>query len=342
MTSLQIFLLEIPERARPVVVDAAARAFSGALVVDVTSVTDAAARAAGSGSCLFVIGSGSPAVKEALGMATLHGQSLWALVALGSELVEGVETVPPAEWNAPLLGRVFRSAVAQQVLRAENLRLVGDLKTLARRISHDLRSPVGSIHTSADVLTEISPDETETIATMAEIVKSSSEEIHQIVDRVGFLMWASAQPSPRTGIEMADVLRHVLQHLHHRIENTSATVTLPSSWPAVNGVAEWLQVIWTNLLNNALQHGGAAPAIVIAWAPDERGFRFTVTDRGAGVPTARQAALFTPFERLHVVKTPGLGLSVVQRLVALQGGQCGHERPAEGGARFYFTLPADS
>ena len=59
-----------------------------------------------------------------------------------------------------------------------------------------------------------------------------------------------------------------------------------------------------------------------------------------GVPAAKQAALFTPFDRLHMVIGVGLGLAIVERLVALQGGRSGHESPAAGGARFYFTLPA--
>ena len=35
----------------------------------------------------------------------------------------------------------------------------------------------------------------------------------------------------------------------------------------------------------------------------------------------------------------GLGLSIVQRLMELQGGHCGYEPRLEGGSRFYFTLP---
>ena len=61
---------------------------------------------------------------------------------------------------------------------------------------------------------------------------------------------------------------------------------------------------------------------------------------GAGIGQARLGSLFSPFEQLHALHVSGLGLSYVQRLISLQGGQCAYENAPEGGACFYFTLPA--
>jgi signal transduction histidine kinase len=50
--------------------------------------------------------------------------------------------------------------------------------------------------------------------------------------------------------------------------------------------------------------------------------------------------LFQPFNLLHRLNaTRGLGLSLIQRLVQLEGGRAGYEPRKGGGARFYFTLP---
>jgi signal transduction histidine kinase len=117
-------------------------------------------------------------------------------------------------------------------------------------------------------------------------------------------------------------------------------VSQPASWPEVAGVAPWLQVIWWNLLDNALKHGGPSAEIRLAWSRAPDGYRFSVVDRGAGIAPALQAGLFQPFDQLHALRTPGLGLSIVQRLVALQGGRCGYERLADGTSAFFFILPA--
>jgi len=58
------------------------------------------------------------------------------------------------------------------------------------------------------------------------------------------------------------------------------------------------------------------------------------------VAPAIEPGLFRPFDQLHLLRAPGLGLSIVQRLVSLQGGRCGYERLNDGSNRFYFTLPA--
>ena len=99
----------------------------------------------------------------------------------------------------------------------------------------------------------------------------------------------------------------------------------PDSRPEVTGVGSWLQVIWWNLLGNAVQHGGAARPIRIAWKATSGGYHFSVTDSGPGILPAREAALFQSFDQLHLLPAPGLGLPITQRLVALQGGRCGHE-----------------
>jgi signal transduction histidine kinase len=131
-----------------------------------------------------------------------------------------------------------------------------------------------------------------------------------------------------------------LAELAPAIEKTGATVTQPLSWPDVTGVPQWLETIWWNLLGNALKHGGPGVRIRIGWTLEADEYRFMVVDRGPGVSSATEKLLFQPFEQLHAMPTQGLGLSLVQRLVMLQGGRCGHERLRDGSSEFYFTLPA--
>jgi len=227
-------------------------------------------------------------------------------------------------------------------LRQENLRLKGDLRSVARSFRHDLLSPIGSIDIAAEVLRNLGPEDTAEIRNMAEAVKTSGQEIARLVDRVSFILLASAEAVPAIKIDMAAVVTEALQELEENIGRSTARVQLPATWPEVRGVAAWLHVIWVNLLNNAVRHGCSDPKIAVAWSSEPQGFRFSVTDDGPGVAAAKEAALFTPFDRLHTMTGVGLGLSIVERLIALQGGRCGHERPAAGGALFYFTLPADT
>jgi len=78
----------------------------------------------------------------------------------------------------------------------------------------------------------------------------------------------------------------------------------------------------------------------VTWVREPDGYRFAVVDQGAGVDPAQHAALFVPFDQLHGQRTAGLGLSIVQRLVALQGGDYRYQKLPGLGTCFEFTLPA--
>ena len=332
---LAIYFVSLSAAARDAAETGARLAFPGGEIRAVTSARDIDDR--NSERCLAVLGN-AEAVADLT--ARTAGAPGCAIVVLGRDRSDLAETIPPEEWNPPLLARAFRSALLEQELLRENARLRGDLKTVARRVSHDLRTPLGCIYTTSGVFKELPAGDQESILTMAGIIKESSGEISQIIDRVSFVLKASADPIAPSRVDMGGVVASVLTQLAAEMQKADAQIALPSSWPEAAGVATWLQVIWSNLLRNAFQHGGPSAAITIGWTPSDHGFRFSVVDRGRGVAESKISALFSPFEQLHSMHVAGLGLSFVQRLVSLQGGQCGYEqRPGEG-TDFYFTLPA--
>jgi signal transduction histidine kinase len=326
--------------ARPVTLAAAAAAFPGARIVEVATVDEAAQHPTSRQPDLMVLADPDEiAAARAVQAADSSGLPRWAVVILGDNVPDLAETVPANEWSAPLLARVFRATLLQHELLCENLRLRGDLRTVARRISHDLRTPVGCIHTSSSVLKVLPPDDAPAIGAMIQTIEDSSSELSRIIDRVSFVLKASADPSSPIKVAMGPLVGRVLQELASDIEQGAGTILQPAEWPEVAGVAPWLEAIWRNLVVNALKHGGPATEIQLGWTLDGGDYRFTVADRGPGISAQREQMLFQPFDQLHQRSAPGLGLSLVQRLVSLQGGACGYARVADGSSVFHFTLP---
>jgi signal transduction histidine kinase len=228
--------------------------------------------------------------------------------------------------------------VTQDQLLRENARLRGDLLTVARRISHDLRTPLGGIITTSEMLKEIIAEKNPSSAKLVNPVLNSVDDMNKLIERVSFVLKASANPIFKKRMKMDEAVFRALQSLESRILKKNAAVSEPSSWPDVNGVSGWLEVVWWNLIANALQYGN--DRIELGWREEKERFRFWVCDNGGGVPTEKRGKLFQPFDSLHEPDAAqGLGLSIVQRLVELQGGGCGYEPRAEGGLCFYFTLP---
>lgn len=229
------------------------------------------------------------------------------------------------------------------LLEHENARLRGDLLTIARRFSHDLRTPVGGIVSTAEAIKEVLAAHDPSAVPLADSLISSADEITQLIKQVSFVARASANPQPKTAVHMADAVFPALQRLESRILTGNATIAEPPSWPVVPGVLAWLELIWWHLILNALKHGGQNRHIKLGWDKQKDSVRFWVSDNGPGVHPELRNKLFKEFHSLHQEQdVPGLGLSIVQRLVELQGGACGYETPEQGGACFFFTLPAES
>lgn len=233
-----------------------------------------------------------------------------------------------------------QSGSEQDRLVRENARLRGDLLTIASRVSHDLRTPLGSILNSGELMREILMEKDPASAVLIDPLFSSVEELQRLIKGLSLVVRASVQPLPKSLVKMDEIVGGVLQEIESRILKKGAGVKSPPAWPEVEGVPSWLAFIWWQLIVNALQHGG--PKIELGWQSDKHEHRFWIRDNGQGVPGPWRAKLFQPFDSLHQPdSTRGLGLSVVQRLVELQDGECGYEQNA-GGTCFFFILPTSS
>ncbi len=272
-----------------------------------------------------------------------NGLPRWAVVVLGKGAEEGchVTEVPSDEWDTDRLTRKVHSAVAQHTLLRENARLRGDLLTIASRVSHDLRSPLGAIINCGEMLKEIVSETQEGNASLATPIFESIDDLGALIGRVSQLTRGTATQPAKQPLAMEEVIWAVLQRYERPILKKRAVVLQAESWPEVDGVSTWLEAIWGNLVGNSLKHGKEGIHIELGWNRKGNEFKFWVNDNGSGVPEAKVPSLFQPFHVLHRLDSrKGLGLSIVQRFVELQNGTCGYAPLAKGGSSFYFTLPA--
>lgn len=337
MKAITVILVQLPEAARETALRAARQVWPSAAIAVANSVTEAA-RAPGRGTQLLVLG-GADEADAGLAAQMLDGADLprWAVVCLGGGAADVAETVDPANWNVPFLARVFRSTVLQYDLLRENLQLRGDLKTIARRIVHDARTPLGCIHTVCELLRDLPPENRESLRESTDVIRSSAAEMSRLIDRVSFVIRASIDPVPPAAFAMGPVVDSALKQLHQELDASPKKVRQPAQWPEVEGVPAWTEAIWWNLIQNALTHGARTGAIQLGWTRGDGVVRFWVTSPG-WVPLGQRDRLFRPFNQLHQSPSAGLGLTFVERLVALQGGTAGYEAGEENRAIFHFTL----
>jgi signal transduction histidine kinase len=225
-----------------------------------------------------------------------------------------------------------------ETLQRENSRLRGDLLTIGRRVAHDLRTPLGSILISIELLKEAAA-KNDVTATAAKSLLTSVDEISRLIKSVSLFAKATANPPAMEMISMMEIVSAILAQAERKITARGATVSAPDSWPEVSGISNWLEFVWYSFLDNALLHGGKK--ILLGWRREKNEFHFSICDDGKTISAATRERLFQPFDSLHAPdSTRGVSLSIIQRLVELQGGHCGYELTGEGHPCFYFTLPA--
>jgi len=110
------------------------------------------------------------------------------------------------------------------------------------------------------------------------------------------------------------------------------------------GDAALLQQVWINLVANAVKYSSKReqPRIRIWSDAGAEENVYSVADNGAGFDMQYYDKLFGVFQRLHSADDypgTGVGLAIVQRIVARHGGRVWAEAEPERGATFHFALP---
>ncbi|NJN28115.1 MAG: hypothetical protein HC819_20160 [Cyclobacteriaceae bacterium] len=102
--------------------------------------------------------------------------------------------------------------------------------------------------------------------------------------------------------------------------------------------------VWANLISNAFKYAGKKKQvhIEIGSVEEEKSIRYYIKDNGVGFDPTYKHKLFGVFQRLHKVEEfsgTGVGLAIVQRIVARHHGKVWADAQVDQGATFYFTLP---
>jgi signal transduction histidine kinase len=234
-------------------------------------------------------------------------------------------------------------------------------RRLVKWLTHELRQPLSAAQVSTENLRLLlSTGRTKEAINVAGTVEVS---IHRIDSMLTSLFEASRSDrlTPSAPIQRVDARAvaiaaraEVLSHLERGLAQASHWRTpdvrlyFDAANPLVDSNAEHLHQIISNLLSNAIRHGGTKPGniVVVSGRAHSGVYTLTVTDQGPGIEPEDQTRIYEPYVRLSSGSDAtgsggmGLGLSIVRTLVA---GLRGHEVKLHSergkGASFSVTIP---
>lgn len=169
-------------------------------------------------------------------------------------------------------------------------------------------------------------------------------DISDLVSLMDGALLATRSEAGRLDLELIDFAELVGSEVEDRQAagfQVDLAVTKPKADYDVLADRVALRRVLFNLIENALRYGASAHITLDA---DGRSVLLYVDDQGPGIPKERRETLMQPFSRLEASRSrqtggAGLGLAIVQTLVAAHEGDVLISDATNGGARFIVTLP---
>lgn len=223
---------------------------------------------------------------------------------------------------------VRHAAAAFNAMQARIARLIEDRTEALASLSHDLRTPLARLKLRAGFL-EDGPERTRIEADIAEMEAMVSRTLEY------FREGRDAEPEVQTD------LAAILQTLADDAADAGHDVTFHGPAHAVLPLRRLAaKRAFSNLLNNALQHG--APPVTLTLTSGPGGWLTAVADAGPGIPPDEFERAILPFTRLDPARGGhgiGLGLTIAQRFAAAEGGALTLRQRASGGLLVQVFLP---
>jgi signal transduction histidine kinase len=249
--------------------------------------------------------------------------------------------------------RQAEAALRDALAREQSLRQAAESANRAKdeflaTLSHELRSPLGTILTWVTMLKEGRLDEVRARQGLEAIERST----HLQVKLIGDLLDISSIISGKTRLEIGSVdLTAVVQSALEvnraaaQAKHLSLETHLDRDVPRIAGDAVRLQQVIANLLSNAVKFTPDGGRIAVGMSREGGRVRLTVTDTGKGISPEFLPHVFERFRQADSSTTRregglGLGLAIVRHLVEMHGGTV--EAASGGisqGTRFTVCLP---
>lgn len=292
--------------------------------------TEGAALISRSGEAVAVEESAAPIVDP-------YGNLLGGVLVLRDVTERRQQMQQIQKLNAELEQRVRQRTAALEAANRE-------LEAFSYSVAHDLRAPLRGIDSFSQLLIEQYAEQLdqEGIGYLNR-VRNAAGRMSALIDALLSLARVGRAEIQPIDVDFTQLVTSITQDLAAATPERSVKVLIEGGMRA-HADPQLLRIVAANLLDNAWKFSSrrSNALIEVGTCTDAMTPTYFVRDNGAGFNLAYAEKLFGAFQRLHTEKEfpgTGIGLAIVQRVVARHGGDIWAESEPDRGATFYFTLP---
>lgn len=250
---------------------------------------------------------------------------------------------------ANLVSMQLNSAInlrERQKVEANNLNILTELsksntelQEYAHIVSHDLKSPLRSIHALTSWIKEDNIDKLDELSLQNfDLIEVTLEKMEQLIS--GILNYSSVGITKEEELESVDLngviddLKTILFIPDH------ISVVVKNKLPVLKGERIKLQQLFQNLISNGIKFNDKEKGLIEIDVKEKASYyQFSVKDNGIGINEKYFDKIFKIFHSLTDNKeSTGIGLSIVKKIVDLYKGEIWVESQVKEHTTFYFTI----
>jgi chemotaxis family two-component system sensor kinase Cph1 len=248
--------------------------------------------------------------------------------------------------SAQLLKEEISFAISRKAseLRMLNERLkiaYDELDAFSYTISHDLKNPLASIKSYAQLLPRKFDLEPDAKHMVGRILNAAGKMQDMITEVLNYSQVGQSVANWKT-VDMTELLNELRQELMVSSHQDALEINI-GRVENVFGDETMVQQVFSNLLGNAVKYSGKSEIPRVDVSAEDLGasVRYVVKDNGIGVQHADQAKIFDLFSRsadVNGFEGSGVGLSIVKKIMEKHQGKIWVESDGVNGSTFYVEF----
>jgi len=221
--------------------------------------------------------------------------------------------------------------------------LNNELESFSYSVAHDLRAPLRIISGYSEILKNDYQKRLDGEADrLINVIVNNTHRMGKLIDEILNLARLGRKELVKTNTDMNEIVRQIINEQTVFSDGT-VKFNITQLSPAICDGSLICQV-WSNLISNAVKYSGKKPDPQVEINSFTKGnsIVYSIKDNGVGFEMKYEDKLFMVFQRLHKqseFEGTGVGLALVQRIIAKHGGTVWADAEPDKGATFYFSLP---
>ncbi len=218
------------------------------------------------------------------------------------------------------------------------------LENFAYIASHDLREPVRTMRTFAQILKRHLGDQLDEDAlSYLGFIINGANQMNELIEDLLTYSRVNTDPMEKESIDLAELLEEINEGLASSIGEFSAQVTTKDLPKAIFGSRVRIKQLFQNLIANGIKFArqDVPPSIRIGVEDKDTHWQFAVEDNGIGISPEYFEQIFKLFKKLHSrqdYEGTGIGLALCEKIIEQHHGEIWLESTVGEGTTFYFTL----